>query len=79
MLHEDIKKQIKTITQSIFNDVVSFRRWIHQHPELSFQEKKTSEFICEVLKKNNIKFNSGIAGYGVVALIECNNPESQVI
>ena len=79
MLHEDIKKQIKTITQSIFNDVVSFRRWIHQNPELSFHEKKTSSFICEVLKKNNIKFTSGVAGYGVVALIEFNNPSSQVI
>ena len=79
MFHEDIKKQIKKITQSIFNDVVSFRRWIHQNPELSFHEKKTSSFICEVLKKNNIKFTAGVAGYGVVALIEFNNPSSQVI
>ena len=32
-----------------------------------------------MLKKNNIKFTAGVAGYGVVALIEFNNPSSQVI
>ena len=79
MLSEDIKNQIKSITQSIFHDVVSYRRWIHQHPELSFQEKKTSDFICKILKKNNISYSSNIAGYGVVATIKCNNPSSQVI
>lgn len=79
MLSEDIKNQIKSITQSIFHDVVSYRRWIHQHPELSFQEKNTSDFICKILKKNNISYSSNIAGYGVVATIKCNNPSSQVI
>ena len=79
MKDEDIKKEIKKITKSIFQEIVDIRRWIHQHPELSFQEKKTSEYICSILSKYNIPFNSNIGGYGVVALIECNEQLSQVI
>lgn len=79
MCSEDIKNKIKKITRSIFHEIVSIRRWIHQHPELSFEEKKTSQYICSILEKNNIKYENQVAGYGVVALIECQNPDSQVI
>ena len=77
--HEDIKKQIKDITKSIIDDVINIRRWIHQHPELSFQEKKTSKYICSILDEHNISFNNNIGGYGVVALIQGVDPDSNVI
>ncbi len=79
MSNEDIKNKIKKITRSIFSEIVSIRRWIHQHPELSFEEKETSKYICSILAKNNIKYKKEVAGYGVVALIECQHPETQVI
>ncbi len=79
MNYEDIKNQIQNISQSIFTEIVQIRRWIHQHPELSFQEKETSKYICSILKKYNIEFTSNIGGYGVVALIKCNNPDRKVI
>tara|TARA_B100000902_G_C27253285_1_gene886438 strand:+ start:152 stop:1360 length:1209 start_codon:yes stop_codon:yes gene_type:complete len=76
---EDIKNAVKKHTESVIKEVVKIRRWIHQHPELSFQEKNTSAFICSILKKYDIPFENNIAGYGVVALIKCNNHQSQVI
>ena len=79
MNEEYIKKKVKEISKSIFKDIVGIRRWIHQHPELSFQEKKTAEYICSVLKKHDISFTSGVGGYGVVALLTCENPDSCVI
>ncbi len=30
-------------------EIISWRRYLHQHPELSFQEYKTSAFIYETL------------------------------
>ena len=63
----------------IKNEVISFRRHIHKYPELSFNERETSLFICSVLKKYNIKHKSDISGHGVVAVIECNNPNSKVL
>jgi len=79
MCHEDIKKEIKSITTSILKDIIEVRRWIHKHPELSFEEKNTSEYICAVLKKHNIVFKDHVGGYVVVALIRGVNPNSQVL
>ena len=75
----NLKSDIEKISNEIFDDVVSFRKWIHKHPELSFKEKETSEFICSILKKNDIKFTKNIGGYGVVAVIEGKKSSSRVI
>ena len=75
----NLKSDIEKISNEIFDDVVSFRKWIHKNPELSFQEKETSEFICSILKKNNIRFTKNIGGYGVVAVIEGKKSSSRVI
>ncbi|WMT51690.1 MAG: amidohydrolase [Ferroplasma sp.] len=45
---------------------VKIRRYIHAHPELSFKEEKTSEFIVTELKKMGLK-PVRIAGTGVYA------------
>ena len=79
MFYEDIKKHIEAKASEIKNEVISFRRHIHKYPELSFNERETSLFICSVLKKYNIRHKSGISGHGVVAVIECNNPNSKVL
>ena len=58
---------------------IGFRHHIHAHPELSFQEKNTSAFIASRLREWGISFQSGLAGTGIVALIEGKNPASRVI
>lgn len=30
--------------------IIAQRRWLHRHPEHGYQERKTSEYICQVLK-----------------------------
>jgi amidohydrolase len=70
---------IKNLAVAHFKDVVEFRRHIHQHPELSFQEFKTSEFVCSILDKHSISYISGIVKTGVVAIIEGKNPSKKTI
>jgi len=74
-----VSAHIKEIASSIFPDIVSVRKWLHMHPELSFKEKETSKYICSILKKNNIYFVNNIGGYGIVATVKGKNPDSKVI
>ena len=46
------------------------RRYIHQHPELSFEEHKTAAFISEQLAAWGIEHTTGIAGTGIVGVLE---------
>lgn len=55
------------------------RHHIHANPELSFQEFDTSKFIAEELTKSNIAFTRGMAGTGIVAIIEGRNPDKRCL
>ena len=66
----NLKETIQNLADEIFPEILEIRRFIHQHPELSFHEFKTAEYICEVLGKENIPFRQGIAGTGILADIE---------
>ncbi|EDX84166.1 amidohydrolase subfamily [Synechococcus sp. PCC 7335] len=56
--------------QALQADLVTWRRQIHQRPELGFQEDLTARFICERLTEWGIAHKSGIARTGVVAILE---------
>jgi len=46
------------------------RRDIHAHPELAFQESRTSALVAESLKKWGIETHTGLAKTGVVGVIK---------
>jgi amidohydrolase len=48
-------------------------RGLHQHPELSFQEQKTSELVARELQKAGYSVTTGVGGFGVVAVLQ-NGP-----
>ncbi|MCI5081972.1 MAG: amidohydrolase [Saprospiraceae bacterium] len=75
----DIKSRIKQLADQIHSEVIGIRRHIHQHPELSFEEKETGRYIALQLEKWGIPHTHGIADNGVVGLIECNNPSTRTI
>jgi amidohydrolase len=60
--------------QSLFEYTRSLRRDFHAHPELGFHEVRTSGIVAEELTKLGLEFNTGIAGTGVVALLEGAKP-----
>ncbi len=70
---------IKQLAHQYFDEVISFRRHIHQHPELSFEEYKTSEYVCSILDKHHITYTKGIVKTGIVAIIEGKNPAQKTI
>jgi amidohydrolase len=54
--------------------VITWRRRIHQQPELGFQEQMTAAFIAEKLRRWDIPHQTGIAQTGIVATIAGNRP-----
>lgn len=54
--------------EQINDELISIRRDIHQHPELGFEEKRTSKIIKEFLSKEKIQYES-VADTGVCAII----------
>lgn len=57
-----------------YDDMVEMRRYLHQHPELSFQEEKTAKFIADTYEKLAIPYQTNVGGNGVVARLEGNKP-----
>jgi amidohydrolase len=57
-----------------YDEIVSWRRFLHQNPELSFKESNTSKFIAEKLRSFGLKVREGVGGNGVIGVIEGGNP-----
>lgn len=54
---------------------VEARRWLHQHPELSFQEKETSAYVAAQLREMGYDPQVGIGGgYGIKAVLHGGRP-----
>lgn len=55
-------------------ELISNRRWLHQHPELKFQEKESAKFVAEKLNSFGYQVQTNIATTGVVGLIKSDRP-----
>lgn len=58
------------IAHSLFEYTQSIRRDLHRHPELGFQETRTSSIVAKELRAIGIEPREGIAKTGVVGIIE---------
>ncbi len=76
---ENLKKNIQKLSNDLFQTIIEYRRYIHKNPELSYQEFKTSEFICSVLDKNNISYKKNIVKTGIVAKIKSSKNANKKI
>jgi len=75
----NLKDQIKLLSSEYFEEIRAIRRHLHQHPELSCEEFKTSEFICKKLDEYGITYVKGVAETGIVGIINGIYPESKNI
>lgn len=73
------REKIQSLAESIFQEVRDDRHFLHSHPELSFQEYQTAEFISRKLTEMHIPHTQGVAGTGIVAEIKGKNPEHKVV
>ncbi len=60
---------IKDEVKELKDEVVRLRRDFHMHPELAFEEKRTSRIVENYLKELNLEVKTRIAKTGVVGLL----------
>ena len=67
-------ERIDALAAEAQTQVVEWRRWFHQNPELSNREFNTAAQIAGILTEMGIEPRTGIAGAGIVAVIEGGKP-----
>lgn len=64
------KDQLHKLASGFEDEIIAYRRYLHQNPELSFEEKNTSSYIRTLLDKWKIQYDYPYAGHGFLARIE---------
>jgi len=77
-LYMMLAEQIRALAAKFEADALDTRHHLHAHPELSYQEFETAEFVRRKLAEFGIPYIT-MAGTGVIGLIEGKNPSSRVI
>ncbi|MDV2583438.1 M20 metallopeptidase family protein [Alkalibacillus haloalkaliphilus] len=67
-------EQLYEKIDGLYERMVEDRRYLHQHPELSFHEKETAKYIENRYDELGIPYKSNIGGYGIVATLEGGKP-----
>jgi len=70
--------KIQKLTEEIYPEMVAMRRYLHRHPELSYSEYKTTEFILEKLSELNISADRPLET-GCVGIIEGKVESDRVV
>ncbi|WP_379133444.1 amidohydrolase [Paenibacillus sp. sgz500958] len=65
--------------EGLLPEMVEWRRHLHRHPELSYQERETSAFVADKLAGFGIEVQRSTAGYGVVGILRGYEPGPTVV
>jgi len=58
--------------------LTAWRRDIHAHPELAFEERRTADLVASALEKAGIEMHRGLAGTGVVGILKAGTRERAI-
>ena len=72
--HSDLKKDLDKQIEPLMKKVVEWRHDIHQYPELSNREFRTSKKVAEHLISIGLEVETGVAHTGVVGLLKGGLP-----
>jgi amidohydrolase len=66
--------EIDAQAAAVEQDMLGWRRHLHQHPELSNREVETAKFVADKLRSFGLEPRTGIAKHGVVAVLQGGSP-----
>ncbi|GHA07489.1 amidohydrolase [Oceanisphaera arctica] len=71
---DGLSTEVRSLVEKVTPDVVSWRRDIHQHPELGNRETRTAALVAKHLKSLGMEVKTGIAHTGVVGILKGARP-----
>src|SRR5918992_1886414 len=69
-----LTERISTHLAAVDSKVVRWRRDIHQHPELSFQEARTAQLVATHLRNLGLEVRTAVGGHGVIGVLRRGRP-----
>ena len=60
------------------SELTAFRRDIHAHPELAFNENRTAEMVAGELERYGLEVHRGIAKTGVVGVLRAGTSQRMI-
>lgn len=69
-----IDKKVDDLAAQIESKMIGWRHHLHENPELSNREYKTSEYIAAHLENLGLEVQTGVAHTGVVAVLKGSKP-----
>ncbi|HUA55345.1 MAG TPA: M20 aminoacylase family protein [Candidatus Sulfotelmatobacter sp.] len=64
--------------EELHDDMTAWRRDIHAHPELGFEEQRTSDLVAEQLAGFGIEVHRGVGKTGVVGVLRVGNSHRSI-
>jgi amidohydrolase len=65
--------QLRETCDALSADLVAWRRELHRHPELGFEERRTAAFLEERLRRLGLEVRPGLARTGLAALLRAGS------
>lgn len=78
MPENTVLEQISALSRHYFDDMVKLRRYLHQHPEVSFREFETTKLLVSRLKELGYEVHTPLET-GCVAVLEGGKKSDRVI
>ena len=70
-----MKNQLMEMLESRKEEIIEIRRYLHENPELSFQEEKTAQYIVDFYKEKDVDIQRNVGnGYGIIVTIKGGKP-----
>ncbi|MEK3937264.1 amidohydrolase [Sporosarcina sp. FSL W7-1349] len=71
---KELLKQLHKAIDETKEEMITIRRDLHRHPELSFQEERTPKIIADYLEELGVEVRRNVGGRGVVGILKGGLP-----
>lgn len=69
-----LEKTIRALTDKLTPELIAIRRDLHCHPELAYQETRTSAIVAGYFRKLGLEVRTGYAKTGVLGILKGGKP-----